>query len=90
MTVRIERLTLDDEPRRRFFLLAEVTFADEGNDNYHSDDEAPDVAAMWMRDGLEDRDDSPHVKFHSIPGILDVDVRAIAEGEYPGHGARCF
>lgn len=64
----IERTRIDGEPVRRFHLLVEVTFADrpaedEPGRNYYQDRELADVAKGWMRDGLEDRDDSPAVRF---------------------------
>lgn len=90
MTLRIERYREDGEPVRRFFLLAEITFADreaEPRDkydhNYYADNELRDAAAEWMSAALEDRDDSPSVRFHEVPQILDVDVEAVARGEYP-------
>lgn len=88
--MRIERTRIDGEPVRRFFLIAEVTFADREADpmavyrhNYYEDRELRDLVAGWMRDGLEDRDDSPAVRFHAVPQILDVDMQSIAGGDYP-------
>jgi hypothetical protein len=72
--MRIDRYREDGEPVRRFFLIAEVTFADreaaprdEYDHNYYSDSELKDVATDWMRDGLEDRDDHPAVRFRGLP-----------------------
>lgn len=92
MTVRIERITVDDEPRRRFFLLAEVTFrsgADDG-DNYYEDDELATRVTGWMSNAVDDRDDGPAVEFHVIPEILDVDIHAVAADNYPGHKGVTF
>jgi len=93
--IRIERYRKDGEPVRRFFLIAEITFADreaqprdEYDHNYYGDNELKGVVTGWMRDALEDRDDSPSVRFHDVPQILDVDVEAVARGEYPNHAQR--
>jgi hypothetical protein len=72
--VRIDRLRVDGEPVRRFFLIAEVTFADreaeprhEYDHNYYEDSELRSVVTGWMRDGVYDRDDSPAVTFRDVP-----------------------
>lgn len=72
--MKIDRLRIDGEPVRRFYVLAEVTFADreaeprdEHDHNYYQDSELRSVATDWMRDGLEDRDDSPAVRFRDVP-----------------------
>lgn len=78
----------DGGTRRRFFLLAEVSFAaDEGRSSggYYSDTELVGLFAEWVGSALEDRDDSPVAKFHAVPAPLDTDVAAIAAGAYPGN-----
>src|SRR5688572_11229027 len=96
MTIRIERYRKDGEPVRRFFLIAEITFADreaqprdeDDHNYYYYDGELRDVVTRWMQAGLEDRDDSPSVRFHDVPKVLDADVEAVARGEYPNHAQR--
>lgn len=84
--MKIERITVDDEPRRRFFLLAEVTFRDDPDgDVYYSDGELPDVTAEWIRAAIDDRDDSPRIRLLALPEVLDVDIQSVARGDYPGH-----
>ena len=86
MTIRIERVEINGEPRRRFFLIAEVTFSNSGEDggrNYYDDDELLSQLEDWVAAALEDRDDGPSVHFHEVPKILDVDVESIARGDYP-------
>lgn len=72
--MKIDRLRIDGEPVRRFYMIAEVTFADreaeprdEHDRNYYEDRELRSVATDWMRDGLYDRDDSPAVRFREVP-----------------------
>lgn len=72
--MKIDRLRIDGEPVRRFFVIAEVTFADrdaeprdEYDRNYYQDSELRSIATDWMSDGLTDRDDSPAVRFHEMP-----------------------
>lgn len=72
--MKIDRLRIDGEPVRRFYVIAEVTFADreaeprdEYDHNYYQDSELRSVATDWMRDGLTDRDDSPAVVFRDVP-----------------------
>lgn len=72
--MKIDRLRIDGEPVRRFYMLAEVTFADreaeprdEYDHNYYQDSELRSVAVDWMSDGLTDRDDSPAVRFRDVP-----------------------
>ena len=72
--MKIDRLRIDGEPVRRFYVIAEVTFADraaeprdEYDRNYYQDSELRTVAADWMSDGLCDRDDSPAVRFRDVP-----------------------
>lgn len=72
--MKIERLRVDGEPVRRFFVIAEVTFADreaeprdEHDHNYYEDSELRSVVTDWMSDGLCDRDDSPMVRFRDVP-----------------------
>jgi hypothetical protein len=72
--MKIDRLRIDGEPVRRFYVIAEVTFADreaeprdEYDHNYYEDSELRDMATGWMCDGLEDRDDSPAVRFREVP-----------------------
>ena len=72
--MKIDRLRIDGEPVRRFYVIAEVTFADreaeprdEYDHNYYQDSELRSVAADWMGDGLTDRDDSPAVTFLEMP-----------------------
>ena len=71
----IERITVDGEPKRRFFMVAEVQFMDHQPDedwgNYYQDSELKGVAADWMECGLVDRDDSPSVTFHDSP-VRDI------------------
>jgi hypothetical protein len=88
--VKIERYREDGEAVRRFFLIAEVKFADreasprdEYDHNYYEDRELKGVVTAWMEGGVSDRDDSPSVRFHEVPKILDVDMEFIARGEYP-------
>lgn len=78
--MRIERTRIDGEPVRRFHLLAEVTFRDreaeprdEHDRNYYRDHELSGVVTGWMRNALEDRDDSPAVRFTEMnhPNILN-------------------
>lgn len=71
--MKIERTRIDGEPVRRFHLLAEVTFRDreaeprdEYDHNYYEDRELRDMVTGWMRDALEDRDDSPAVRFTDV------------------------
>lgn len=72
--MKIDRLRIDGEPVRRFYVIAEVTFADreaeprdEYDRNYYQDSELRSIATDWMRDGLTDRDDSPAVTFRVLP-----------------------
>ncbi|MFE1192897.1 hypothetical protein ACFW6E_08865 [Streptomyces olivaceoviridis] len=72
--MKIDRLRIDDEPVRRFYVIAEVTFADreaeprdEYDHNYYQDSELRSIAVAWMSDGLTDRDDSPAVRFRDLP-----------------------
>lgn len=83
MGERIERIEVDGEYRRRFFLVAEVSFRSRGKGDYYSDDELRDVIEHWVACGLDDRDDGPAIRFHTVPKILDVDVESIARGDYP-------
>jgi hypothetical protein len=77
----------DGETRRRFFLLAEVSFAasDRSGGGYYSDTELTDQFGEWVNAALDDRDDSPRARFHTVPAPLDTDVAAIAAGTYPGN-----
>lgn len=75
--MKIDRMRVDGEPVRRFFLIAEVTFADreaeprdEYDHNYYEDRELRSVVTDWMSDGLTDRDDSPAVRFRDVPEEL--------------------
>lgn len=72
--MKIDRLRVDGEPVRRFYVIAEVTFADreaeprdEYDHNYYQDSELRSIATDWMQDGLTDRDDSPAVVFRDVP-----------------------
>lgn len=72
--MKIDRLRVDGEPVRRFYVIAEVTFADraaeprdEHDRNYHPDSELRSAATDWMSDGLCDRDDRPAVRFREMP-----------------------
>jgi hypothetical protein len=72
--VKIDRFREDGEGVRRFFVLAEVRFADReatpryaDDHNYYEDRELRSMATGWMRDGVYDRDDSPSVRFHDLP-----------------------
>jgi hypothetical protein len=72
--VKIQRLRIDGEPVRRFFLIVEVTFADreseprdEHDSNYYEDRELRSVVTDWMSGGVYDRDDSPAVRFRDVP-----------------------
>ena len=72
--MKIDRVRIDGEPVRRFYVIAEVTFADREADprrkydhNYYEDRELRSVATDWMQDGLTDRDDSPAVVFRDVP-----------------------
>ena len=89
--MKIECVRIDGEPRRRFFLVAEVTFRDQWDengepDNYYSDDELKSRIEHWVYSALDDRDDGPSISFHEVPKILDVDVESIARGDYPRSG----
>lgn len=67
--MRIERITVDGEPRRRFYLVAEVTFrsaTDEYGDEY-GDDELLGRIEHWVEGALDDRDDGPAITFHQVP-----------------------
>lgn len=71
--MRIERTRIDDEPVRRFFLVAEVTFRDheaeprdEYDRNYYEDSELRGMVEYWAGCAVEDRDDSPAVRFHDV------------------------
>ena len=78
----------DGESRRRFFLLAEVSFAaDESRSagGYYGDAELVDQFTGWVGAALDDRSDSPVATFHAVPAPLDTDVAAIAAGTYPGN-----
>jgi hypothetical protein len=78
----------DGETRRRFFLIAEVSFAvreDRADGGYYADAELVERFTGWTDAALEDRDDSPVAKFHAVPAPLDTDVAAIAAGAYPGN-----
>jgi hypothetical protein len=86
VTVRIERVTQYGENRRRFFLVAEVSFNSCDGDDYYSDDELPGLVEGWVDAALNDRDDSPSVHFYEVPRILDVAMEAIARGDYPKEG----
>lgn len=88
--MKIERIEQDGEPRRRFFLLVEVTFRDRPREqppgvDYYDDSDLPEVVADWMRSAIEDRDDSPRARFMALPKVLDADVQSVARGDYPGH-----
>jgi hypothetical protein len=72
--MRIDRYLEDGDPLRRFFLIAEVTFADreaqprgEHDYNYYEDRELKDVVTDWIQGGVTDRDDSPAVRFRELP-----------------------
>ncbi|MFJ2000284.1 hypothetical protein [Streptomyces chartreusis] len=72
--MKIDRLRIDGEPVRRFYVIAEVTFADrdaeprdEYDHNYYQDTELRSIVTDWMSDGLYDRDDSPAVRFRDVP-----------------------
>lgn len=72
--MKIDRLRVDGEPVRRFYVIAEVTFADreaeprdEYDHNYYEDSELRSVAVDWMQDGMSSRDDSPAVRFREVP-----------------------
>lgn len=80
----LKRIEVHGESRRRFFLLAEVTFRD-GDENYYRDDELWGQIQGWINRAVDDRDDSPSVRLLSIPEILNVDVESIARGDYPNH-----
>ncbi|MFC8490702.1 hypothetical protein ACFUJU_07830 [Streptomyces sp. NPDC057235] len=91
--MRIERYREDGEAVRRFFLVAEIKFADreasprdEYDHNYYDDRELKEVVTSWMESAVSDRDDSPSVRFYEVPRVLDVDVESIARGDYPRSG----
>lgn len=85
----IERFRIDGEPVRRFFLVAEVTFADreaqprdEYDHNYYEDRELVGLVDGWMSDAVNDRDDSPQVRFHGIQDpLLLAAVKGSADGQ---------
>ena len=65
----IDRITVDGEPKRRFFMVAEVQFMDYSGEygNYYQDSELEGRIVDWMGDAVVDRDDSPSVTFHGSP-----------------------
>ena len=67
----IDRITVDGERKRRFFMVAEVQFMDYSADpergNYYEDSELEGRIVDWMGDAVTDRDDSPSVTFHGSP-----------------------
>lgn len=71
--MKIEIITdQDGEKRRRFFLVAEVTFRhavdeEDGYGNYYGDEELLGLIEGWVGDGLNDRDDDPAITFHEVP-----------------------
>lgn len=68
MAPRIERVP-DGEGgfRRRFLLLAEVSFRSEGDGkDYYSNDELKGLIEDWIDSALCDRDDSPSIRFHEV------------------------
>lgn len=70
--MKIERITVDGEPRRRFYLVAEVTFRsavdeEDGYGDYYSDDELLGRIEDWVEGALNDRDDGPAITFHQVP-----------------------
>lgn len=77
----------DGETRRRFLLLTEVSFAasDRTGGGYYSDSELVDKFGEWVDGALNDRDDQPEVKYHTVPAPLDTDVAAVFAGTYPGN-----
>lgn len=76
-------------PVRRFYLVAEVTFSNagecNGEENYYDDSELRDLIEGWADAALDDRDDGPKVRFRSLPEILVVDVDSVFRGDYPNH-----
>lgn len=91
--MRIERTRIDGEPVRRFYLLAEVTFADRAAEprdrydrNYYQDSELKDLVSEWMSGTLEDRDDMPAVRFHEVPESLK---RCVNDTNGDGDCAAC-
>lgn len=93
--MKIEQITEEGEPIRRFFMLLEVTFRDREREdyqrvNYYDDDELPGITADWIRDAVDDRDDSPRVRLMALPEVLDVDIQSVARGDYPGHTEERF
>lgn len=71
--MKIDRLRIDGEPVRRFFLLAEVTFADreaqprdEHDRNYYEDRELRSLATEWMSGEMQYHDDRPAVRFTDV------------------------
>jgi hypothetical protein len=93
--VKIDRIERHGKRVRRLFMLVEVTYRDRPREekpveNYYEDDELASRAAGWMENAMEDRDDSPRVRFIGIPTILDPDVQSIAQGDYPNHAHEEF
>lgn len=91
--MKIDRLRVDGEPVRRFFLIAEVTFADreaeprdEYDHNYYEDRELRSVVTDWMSDGLYDRDDHPAVRFRDVPDELRERLLADEQQKAGGSG----
>ena len=72
--MKIDRPRIDGEPVRRFYLLAEVAFADrearsrdEHDHNYYEDRELRGLATEWMGAEMQYHDDAPRVRFTDIP-----------------------
>lgn len=73
----------DGEGVRRFFLIAEVRFADRPADehdwsNYFQDSEIVSLAKTWAESEFEYHEDNPEIRFYDVPEILRPDVLNIA------------
>lgn len=89
--MKIERIPgpLGEDGKRGFLVIAEITFRDRGDDgrNYYDDDELLGRIEDWVDSALNDRDDGPAMRLHSIPAALEpdikacLDIRAVFEGE---------
>ncbi|MFJ2650858.1 hypothetical protein ACIO1C_29585 [Streptomyces sp. NPDC087420] len=84
--MKIDRLRIDGEPVRRFFLIAEVTFADreaqprdERDHNYYEDRELRSLATEWMGSEMQYHDDSPMVRFTDVSDAWHEELLRRAE-----------
>lgn len=94
--MKIDHITdSDGEPRRRMFMLVEITFRDRPREerpstNYYDDDDLASVTADWLRSGVYDRDDAPRMRLMALPPVLDVDIESVMRGDYPDYETERF